>query len=130
MSLTPSMRTSRVRPSARPPSAAMTLAPAPPSSESMMRQSPPRNRICASGSLNVDRLVYCSGRQIARTSAASGAHRGPASRAASPPKVSTAQAPSTGASATAAPTPPIQKPAARTIGSPAMNCGTMSLPTW
>ena len=52
MSLAPSMRTSRVRPSARPPSAARTRAALPSAaSESMTRHSPPRNRICASGSL-------------------------------------------------------------------------------
>ena len=131
MSLIPSMRTRMVRPSARPPSAAQTRALAPSSvSESMTRQSPPRNRICASGSLKDDRLVYCSGRVTARARAASGAQRGPASRAARPPKVSTAAAPSTGATSTAALAPPAQKAAASAIGSPAMNCGTMLLPTW
>ena len=131
MSLIPSMRTRMVRPRARPPSPARTRAAAPSAaSESMTRQSPPRNRICASGSLKADRLTYCSGRERARTSAASGAHRGPASRAARPPNASTAAAPSTGATRTAAFTPPAQKAAARTIGIPAMNCGTMLPPTW
>jgi hypothetical protein len=131
MSLNPSIRTTRVSPSARPPSAASTRAARPSAaSESATRHSPPRNRICASGSLNVDRLVNCSGRLIARTRAASGAHRGPASRAARPPKVSTAHAPSSGATRTAAPVPPAQNPAASTIGSPAMNCGTTPSPTW
>jgi hypothetical protein len=31
---------------------------------------------------------------------------------------------------TAVATPPTQNPAARTIGMPAMNCGTMAPPTW
>ncbi len=35
-----------------------------------------------------------------------------------------------GAAATAASGPPTQTPMARTIGSPAMNCGTIVLPLW
>ena len=74
--------------------------------------------------------MNCIGSAMARTSAASGAHRGPASRAARPPNVSTASAPRTGAIAVAAAAPPIQNPPARIIGSPAMNCGTTAPPTW
>ena len=73
--------------------------------------------------------MNCSGRLSASTSAASGAHRGPASRAVRPPKASTPHAPSSGDTAAAAVTPPTQKAADSTIGRPDMNCGTTLLPT-
>ena len=66
-------------------------------SASVTRQNPPNSRICASGSLNADRLVYSSGRLSASMSAPSGAQRGPHSRPTRPPKVRTAHAPNTGA---------------------------------
>ena len=60
--------------------------------ESASRHRPPNSSTWASGSLNVLRLVYCSGRLSASTAAAAGAQRGPASRPASPPNESTAHA--------------------------------------
>ena len=73
--------------------------------------------------MNADRLVYCSGRVTARTSAAGGAHCGPASRPASPPNVSTASAPSTGLASAAVLMPWIHHPAASVMASPGANCG-------
>ncbi len=84
----------------------------------------------ASVSLNVARLVYCSGRQTARTSAAAGAQRAPTSRPASPAKDRIASAPRMGAIAAAPSGPPAHTPMASSIGSPAMNCGTTDEPTW
>jgi hypothetical protein len=62
------------------------------------------------------------------TSAPSGAQRGPTSRATRPPNVKMPSAPSTGAQKTARRAPPAQKPVESSIGSPAMNWGTMELP--
>ncbi len=62
-------------------------------------------------------------------SAPNGAHRGPTSLATRPPNVNTPSAPSTGAQNTASLAPPAQKPSESSIGSPAMNWGTMELPT-
>ena len=70
-------------------------------SESATRHRPPSSSSWASGWVNADRLTYCSGRATARTRAAGGAHWGPASRPARPPKVSTARAPSTGLTSSA-----------------------------
>ena len=74
------------------------------------------------------RLVYCSGRLTARTAAAAGAQRGPASRPARPPNDSTAHAPISGVVTSAADTPPSHTDAASTIGIPVMNCGTIPDP--
>ena len=81
-------------------------------SESIIRHRPPNSSNWTSGSVNAARLVYCSGRVSARTSAAGGAHCGPASRPTSPPKLKTASAPSTGLT-TAAAGHPAGPPAAR-----------------
>ena len=97
-------------------------------SESASRHRPPNSSTWASGSLNVPRLVYCSGRLSASTAAAAGAHRGPASRAARPPKLRIAQPPITGVTTSAAGIPPSQIAAARTSGIPVMNCGTIPVP--
>ena len=97
-------------------------------SESATRHSPPSSSSCARGSANADRLVYCSGRVTARTTAAGGAHCGPASRPARPPKVSTARAPSTGLTSTAVVMPWIHQPPAVTMASPGANCGAR--PPW
>ena len=96
--------------------------------ESASRHRPPNSSTWASGSLNVLRLVYCSGRLSARTAAAAGAHFGPASRPARPPNESTAHPPISGVTTSAAGTPPIQIAAAMTSGIPVMNCGTMPEP--
>ena len=97
-------------------------------SESATRHSPPSSSSCARGSANADRLVYCSGSVTARTRAAGGAHCGPVSRPARPPKVSTARAPSTGLTSAAVVMPWIHQPPAVTIASPGANCGTR--PPW
>jgi hypothetical protein len=97
-------------------------------SESASRHRPPNSSTWASGSLNVPRLVYCSGRLNASTAAAAGAHRGPVSRAARPPKLSTAQPPITGAMTSAAGMPLNQIAAASSRGIPVMNCGTIPVP--
>ena len=60
--------------------------------------------------------------------AAAGAHLGPASRPARPPKDSTAQPPISGVMTRAAGIPPSQTAAARTSGIPVMNCGTIPVP--
>ena len=91
---------------------------------------PPYSMTWASVSLNVVRLVYCCGRLTARTRAAAGAQRAPASRPTRPAKASTAHAPRTGAMAAAPSGPPAHTPIASAIGSPAMNCGTTVVPTW
>ena len=95
---------------------------------SISRHSPPNSRTWASGSLNVLRLVYCSGRLSARAAAAAGAHPAPTSRPARPPNDSTAHAPISGVMTSAAGTPPSQIAAARTRGSPLMNCGARPEP--
>ena len=92
-------------------------------SESATRHSPPSSSSCARGSAKADRLVYCSGRVTARTTAAGGAHCGPASRPARPPKVSTARAPSTGLTSAAVVMPWIHQPPAATIACPGGNWG-------
>ncbi len=127
-----------VSPRASPASAASTLSwPGQPAflpgsrltvSESASRHRPPNIRTWASGSLNVPRLVYCSGRLSASTAAAAGAQPGPASRPARPPNESTAQPPITGVTRRAPPMPCSQNPAASTSGAPVMNCGTMPVP--
>jgi hypothetical protein len=76
------------------------------------------------------RLTYIIGMVMPIASAANGAQRGPTSLATRPPNVKTASAPSTGPQNSASRMPPAQKPSESTIGSPAMNCGTMLLPTW
>ena len=97
-------------------------------SESASRHRPPNSSTWASGSLNEARLVYCSGRLSARMAAAAGAHLGPASRPARPPKESTAHPPISGVVTSAAGIPPSQIAAARTSGIPVMNCGTIAEP--
>ena len=97
-------------------------------SESASRHRPPNSSTWASGSLNEARLVYCSGRLSARMAAAAGAHLGPASRPARPPKESTAHPPISGVMTSAAGIPPSQTAAARTSGIPVMNCGTIPEP--
>ncbi len=147
-SLMPSMRMSRVSPMARPPKKASATLGAGPSrqeagtgravacrplvrvNESASMHNPPNSMIWASVSLNVFRLVYCSGRLMARTRAPAGAQRPPASRPTRPAKASTAAAPMNGAMATAASGPPDQTPMARIMGSPAMNWGTIVPPDW
>ena len=96
--------------------------------ESTSRHSPPNSSTCASGSLNVLRLVYCSGRVSASTAAATGAHFAPASLPTRPPKESIAHPPISGVATSAAGTPPSHTDAASTSGIPDMNCGTIPLP--
>ena len=147
-SLMPSMRMSRVSPTASPPKKARATVGAGPSrqepctggatacrplgsaNESASMHSPPNSMTWASVSLNVFRLVYCSGRLMASTSAPAGAQRPPASRPTRPAKARIAQAPTIGAVATAASGPPAHTPRARTMGSPAMNWGTIVPPVW
>ena len=96
--------------------------------ESASRHRPPNSSTWASGSLNVLRLVYCSGRLRASTAAAAGAHRGPASRPARPPNDKMAAPPITGVRTRAAGIPPSQIAAAMASGIPVMNCGTIPEP--
>ncbi len=96
--------------------------------ESASRHRPPNSSTWASGSLNVPRLVYCSGRLSASTAAAAGAHPGPASRPARPPNASTAHPPISGVITSAAGNPPSQIAPASTSGVPVMNCGTIPAP--
>ena len=126
MSLAPSMRTSSVRPRARPPSAAITLAPAPSVAERVDDQAEPaeeqdlRQRLAVgrpAGELLGQGEREDEGRQRGPPrpgepggQAAEGQHRARAeNRAPSPPPRSRRRS---------------RTPPARIIGSPAMNCGT------
>ena len=71
-----------------------------------------------------------SGYDNASASVAGTAQRGPTSRAARPAKVSTPAPPSNGAVDKATNVPPSQYAVPSTIGRPAMNCGTIAVPTW
>ena len=96
-------------------------------SESISRHNPPNSSICSTGSANADRLVYTSGRVMASTSAAAGAHCGPASPA-RPPKASTASAPRTGLTSAAPLIPCSQNPPLSSIGSPGSDRGYSASP--
>ena len=95
----------------------------------MSKHNPPNSSTCVSGSLNVLRLVYCSGRLSASTAAAAGAHLGPTSLPARPPNESTAHPPISGVITSAAGIPPSQTDAAMTSGIPLMNGGRSEAPS-
>ena len=89
----------------------------------MSRHNPPNSSTCVSGSLNVPRLVYCSGRLSASTAAAAGATSArPQARQAA--EQSTAHPPISGVITSAAGIPPSQTDAAMTSGIPPMNGGS------
>ena len=96
--------------------------------ESISQHRPPNSRTWASGSLNVLRLVYCSGRLGQLTAAAAGAHRAPASGRQAPEREHRARADQRRGHQRGR-IPPSQIAAASTSGIPVMNCGASPEPT-